>query len=34
MPAHVDIAGQRFGRLTAISCTGINQHRKQVWLFR
>ncbi|NID14336.1 hypothetical protein [Luteibacter yeojuensis] len=33
MVARLDIAGQRFGRLTAIKSEGSDKHGKRVWLF-
>jgi hypothetical protein len=33
MPAFKNIAGQRFGRLTATRRVGTNEHRQSMWLF-
>jgi hypothetical protein len=34
MPALRDITGQKFGRLTAIRCTGKNERGQHTWLFQ
>ena len=32
MPKHIEMVGQRFGRLTVLEYAGTNKHRKGMWL--